>query len=209
MDLVKLQNESRPRVEEAFSFYVDLLYAIYTAPKPVVCLLDGDVKAGGVGIVAACDAVLSTERTTFEMGEVIFGLIPANVLPYLFALRMSPQKARYLTLVSRKLSAREALDLGLVDELFADEAFEKGARNVLKRLFRSSPSALAEAKAFTAELYGRPFDEVRALARDKFLELTSKEETMRAVEAFNEGETPPWFERYRPEVPLTEKGENQ
>ena len=205
MDLVRLQRESRGRVEKAFSFYLDLLYAIYTAPKPVVCLVDGDVKAGGVGIVAACDAVLSTERTTFEMAEVIFGLIPANVLPYLFSLRISPQKARYLTLFSKKLSAAEACNLGLVDELFSESDFEKGVRNILKRLFRSSPQALAEAKSFTADLLGRSFDEVRARAKDKFLELTGDGEVMQAVKAFNDGETPTWFERYKPGVPLTTK----
>ncbi len=205
MDLVKLQSESRERLEKAISFYVDLLYAIYTSAKPVVCLLDGDVKAGAVGIVSACDAVLSTDRTTFEMGEVIFGLIPANVLPYLFSLRISPQKARYLTLVSKKISASEALGLGIIDELYRDSDFEKGVRNVIKRLFRSSPRALAEAKSFTADLLGRPFDEIRALAKKKFLELTGRDEVTQAVKAFNDGETPAWFERYKPGVPLTTK----
>ena len=109
MDLIQLQALNRRReevkkeVEMAVSLYVELLYSIHTSPQPVICLLSGEVKAGGVGLACACDIILSTEDTTFELSEVLFGLIPANVLPYLLSLRITPQKARDLVLTSKRI----------------------------------------------------------------------------------------------------------
>ncbi|HUI69067.1 MAG TPA: enoyl-CoA hydratase/isomerase family protein, partial [Spirochaetia bacterium] len=118
----------------AVSLYGELLHGIFSSPLPFVCLLQGDVKAGGVGLVCACDIVVATEDVSFEMAEVLFGLIPANVLPYLLALRVPAQKVRYLVMSSKKLDAKEALRLNLVDELVSIEDAEKKVRDVMKRL---------------------------------------------------------------------------
>ena len=146
-------------------------------------------------------------RTHFEQDVLQVLKCPDGALrlPYLFGLRISPQKARYLTLTSKKVSAREALGLGMIDEIYADSDFERGVKGVVKRLFRSSPEALAQAKSFTRQLIGPRFEEMRVMAREKFLELTGRSDVMEAVEAFNEGDVPRWFGRYRPEKPLTFK----
>ena len=85
MDLARLaahdSARSRMDAERAVDSFAGVLQTIYSAHLPVVCLVEGEVKAGGVGLACACDIVVATERTTFELGEVIFGLIPANVLP--------------------------------------------------------------------------------------------------------------------------------
>ena len=113
---------------------------------------------------------MAGEHATFELGEVIFGLIPANVLPYMLALRMSPQKARYLVMSSRRISASEALRLNLVDEVGRPvHDAERRVREIFKRLLCSSPRALAAAKEFTAELLGTTPEEGSALARQQAL----------------------------------------
>ncbi len=201
MDLVQLQNlkAGMDRAEKALSLYVDLLSAIYNSPKPVICLVNGDVKAGGVGLMSACDIIIASNDSNFELSEVLFGLIPANVLPYLFSLRITPQKARYLILSSKRISAAEAHRLNLVDEIFPRHELEKAVRTVIKRLFRSSPGALAETKAFTKMLLGKELDTARELAKEKLLELIKRPEVIHAVTAFNEGSVPDWFGRYRPQ----------
>ena len=167
----------------------------------MVCLVDGEVKAGGVGLAVACDIIVATERATFELGEVIFGLIPANVLP-LLTLRVSPQKARSLVLSSRRISAREALHLDLVDDVVPPVDAEGKVREIFKRLLCSSPHALAAAKEFTAELIGATPAEASALARQRLVELMHDPRTLDGVRAFQEGHTPSWFSRFRPSRPL-------
>jgi len=163
------------------------------------------VKAGGVGLACACDIVVAGEGASFELGEVIFGLIPANVLPYVLSLRMPLQKARYLVLSSRRIPAAEALRLNLVDEVVSEGDAEHRLREIFKRLLCSSPRALAAAKEFTAELIGKTPAQGAALARGRLLELMRDPSTLAGVRAFQEGELPGWFARFRPERPLASR----
>jgi len=206
MDLARwaapVSPNSRSEAEDAVDRYASVLKAIFSARVPIVCLVEGEVRAGGVGLVCACDIVVAGERASFELGEVIFGLIPTNVLPYMLSLRMAPQKARYLVLSSRRITASEALRLNLVDEIVPDADGERRVREIFKRLLCSSPRALAAAKEFTAELIGTTPEEGGVLARRRLLEMMRDPSTMEGVRAFQEGHAPAWFSRFRPERPL-------
>jgi len=206
MDLGRLasseQRTSAAEAEAAVARYAGVLSSIFTAPLPVVCIVRGEVKAGGVGLACACDIVVASEDASFELGEVIFGLIPANVLPYVLSLRMPPQKARYLVLSSRRIPAAEALRLGLVDEVVSNGDAEHRLREIFRRLLCSSPRALAAAKEFTAELIGKTPEQGGELARGRLLQLMRDPSTLAGVRAFQEGELPGWFARFRPERPL-------
>ena len=193
---------ARADAEKAVDCYAGVLEKIFSAALPVVCLVEGEVKAGGVGLVCACDIVVAGERATFELGEVIFGLIPANVLPYMLALRVTAQKARYLVMSSHRISASEALRLNLVDELVAGGDVERRVREIFKRLLCSSPRALAAVKEFTAELIGKTPEEGSVLARRRLLEMMHDPPTLEGVKAFQEGHVPAWFSRFRPSRPL-------
>ncbi len=204
MDLVMLQSvgEKKGIAEEAIDLYIDMLSFIYTCKQPVICIINGAVKAGGIGLINACDIVISSDKSTFELSEVYFGLIPANLLPYLFLLRIPPQKVRYLILTAKRLKAEEAERLNLVDEVFSIEDIEKGIKLIIKNLFRASPYALAETKLFTKTLIEDRMSKISKMAKDKLLEMTSKKEVIEAVKSFNEGNVPEWFDKYKPEHPL-------
>ena len=199
-------HDSRGSQAEAKSVvgrYADLLDAMFRAPLPVVCLVQGEVKAGGLGLVCASDIVVATEAASFELGEVLFGLIPANVLPYLLALRVPPQKARYLMLSSMRITAPEALRLNLVDELLPSaQLAEQRLREIFGRLLRSSPRALSQAKEFTAELIGKPQGQAAALARRHLLRMLRDPAALEGVRAFQDGDLPPWFSRFKPKGPM-------
>ena len=213
MDLSRLAApaavHSGTAAEDAVGRYADVLQALFTSPLPVVCLVEGETKAGGVGIACACDIVVAGEHASFELGEVIFGLIPANVLPYMLALRMSPQKARYLVMSSRKIAAAEALRVNLVDEVASGRDIEGRLKEIFKRLLCSSPHALAAAKEFTAELLGTTPEEGSALARRRLLQMMREPSTLDGVRAFQEGHMPAWFTRFKPQGPLSLSGESE
>ncbi len=204
MDLVFLQNVDGDRTvgEETVGMYVDLLLKIYEAPKPVIALVNGDVKAGGMGLVGACDIIVASEHSTFELSEVLLGLIPANVLPFVFALRIKPQKARYLIMTAKRLTASEAKSEGLVDEVYPIEELEKQLKSLIKGLFRAAPHAVAETKHFTQAILSKNMDEASNLAKDKILEMIGMPEVREGIAAFNEGGIPPWFGKFKPEKPL-------
>ncbi|MBU1077309.1 MAG: enoyl-CoA hydratase/isomerase family protein [Spirochaetes bacterium] len=204
MDLAMLQSidTENDDARKTVSSYVELLTLIYTSPKPVICLINGAVKAGGVGLACVCDIIVASERSTFELSEVFFGLIPANVLPFIYSLRIPPQKARYLILTAKRLNAEEAKELHLVDEVFEEEGLEKGLKGIIKNIFRASPKAMAEAKKFTGALYHKNVKDGSDLARDKLLEMIADPKVKEGIRAFNEGSFPEWFEKFKPEKPL-------
>jgi enoyl-CoA hydratase/carnithine racemase len=206
MDLAGLaaagEEARKEGIDEAVAAYVSLLSGIHEAPKPVIALLAGPVKAGGVGLVSACDVVVASEESTFELGEAFFGIIPANVLPFLFGVRLPLQKVRYLILTGRTLSGADARGIGLVDELYPAAELERGARELVRRMWRTSPAAVAEAKAFTRALLDLGFEEAKVRAREKLAGLLGGGEVMAAIRAFNDGGVPPWFGKWRPSAPL-------
>lgn len=203
MDLVSLQNrEDMGSVREALDNYVKACTSIFESGKPTVALVQGEVKAGGVGLACCCDAVLATENSSFELGEVLFGLLPANVLPFILGYRISVQKARYMVLTSKKIGADEALRIGLIDELYPAEKLERGAKNLIKRFLRSSPRALAEGKQFSLDIAHKIPEEVRDAAKEQLLSLIESEEAHQAITAFNAGDLPEWFSSFKPEHPL-------
>ncbi|MBN1898440.1 MAG: enoyl-CoA hydratase/isomerase family protein [Spirochaetes bacterium] len=208
MDLSFLQSldqsteENRKKADETVSLYVDLLSLIHFSAKPVICVVKGEVKAGGVGLVAACDVVLASEKSTFELSEVFFGLIPANVIPFLLSVRMSPQKIKYLVLTAKKLLAEKARDIGLVDEVFSETEMEKGIKSIIKKLLRASPEALKETKEFINRLSREDIKEASKTAKETLLRLIRNKNVIQAIKDFNEGNTPVWFEKYRPAKPI-------
>jgi methylglutaconyl-CoA hydratase len=193
--------------EEAVGLYRGILYTLFTCAKPVISVVQGDVKAGGLGIVCASDIVLAAEHASAELSEVIFGLIPANVLPYVLQTRISVSKARYVILTAKRMDAREAYRLGLFDEVFPPEQLEKGVKKICKQLFRSSPEALARTKAFTAKLMETPFSRRPALAEGELLEIFGNKDSRQAIIQFQEGELPSWFASFSPQRPLVLKPE--
>jgi polyketide biosynthesis enoyl-CoA hydratase PksH len=126
-----------------------LWYRLASGPFCSVAHVRGKVNAGGVGFVAACDVVIAQTSAEFALSELLFGLFPACVLPFL-SRRIGAAKANYFTLLTRSIGAAQARDWGLVDEV-ADNS-EELLRLHLLRLRRLNPRKLGAYKAYMREL---------------------------------------------------------
>jgi polyketide biosynthesis enoyl-CoA hydratase PksH len=127
----------------------DLWLQLAQGPFVSVAAVSGKVNAGGVGFVAACDIVLADESASFSLSELLFGLFPACVLPFLVR-RIGTTKANYLTLTTQALGAKEAQSWGLVDR--CEPALTPLLHRHLLRLRRLSPAAVARYKAYMQSL---------------------------------------------------------
>ncbi|MEM8637296.1 MAG: enoyl-CoA hydratase/isomerase family protein [Cyanobacteria bacterium P01_G01_bin.54] len=172
------------------------LKTLYASPKPTIACVEGPATGGGVGLVAACDLVLATDAASFQLSEVIVGMIPALIAPFLLR-RLTPARLNYLTLSSRRLDAAQAQQWGLVDEV--SSALPKTLRRQLKQLFRSSPAAIAQSKAYFERLNPADLDQQLAIAQETLLTWLAQPETVAGIQQFAEGFSPPWFATYRPQ----------
>lgn len=92
----------------------DLWLKMATGPYITISHVRGKVNAGGMGFVAASDIILADQTAQFSLSELLFGLLPACVLPFLIR-RIGFQKANYLTLMTKPISIQEAHTWSLVD----------------------------------------------------------------------------------------------
>ncbi len=198
MDLDFLIAHAGEDQSERIGAYARCMERLRGSDKAVVCLIDGEAMGGGVGLAAAADVVIATARSQFALPECVLGLIPAMVMPLLCE-RMPVQKARWMALSSRNVKAEEALELGLVDEMVEGPIqLEQALRRVLKRLLRASPRAVARLKRYSSEIANLSrIDALQAGAERTSQDLLELE-TIAAIRGFIAGESPPWFERYRP-----------
>src|ERR1051326_1647703 len=94
----------------ALESFAECLRRIRNGSKPAIALVRGVAVGGGVGLAGGRDAVLATTDATFAQTELLFGLIPAIVLPYI-AQRVVEQKLRWIALRAQPLTAQEALEI--------------------------------------------------------------------------------------------------
>ena len=168
-----------------------LLRAIVACPKPVVAKIAGTVRAGGLGIVGACDVAVSAGSVTYAFTEARLGIAPA-VISLTTLPRMDPRKAHRWCLTGESFDAHAAADAGLISQAVPQAELDEAVAAVTAELLLASPQGLAETK----RLLGRPMlaaldgegEEIGKLSADLF----ASEEAAEGMRAFAERRPPRW-----------------
>jgi enoyl-CoA hydratase len=166
-----------------------LLRHIVALPKPVVGSIDGHVRAGGLGIVGACDLVLAGPKSTFAFTEVRLGLAPAMIslttLP-----RLEPRAASRYYLTGETFDAAAAARIGLITEAVAD--IDAGTLAVLDVLRACSPQGLRETKLLLTAGMLDSFEARAPALADLSARLFGSSEAAEGMAAFLEKRPPSW-----------------
>jgi enoyl-CoA hydratase len=165
---------------------IALLRLIVELPKPVVGSIDGHVRAGGMGLVGACDIVLAGPASTFAFTEVKLGLAPAMIslttLP-----RLQPRAASRYYLTGETFDAATAQNIGLITEAVDD--IDAATHALLDTLRKASPQGLRETKPLTTKAVS--FAEADALA-EQSARLFASDEAREGMTSFLEKRPPRW-----------------
>jgi enoyl-CoA hydratase len=166
-----------------------LLRQILELPKPVVATLDGHVRAGGLGLLGACDMVFAGPRSTFAFSEARLGLAPA-VISLTTLPRLSSRAAGRYFLTGEVFDAAQAARIGLVTEAAEDPG--KARDEVLDALRKASPQGLAESKKLTTAAILRRFDDDGEAVAGLSARLFASEEAGEGIQSFRERRPPRW-----------------
>jgi methylglutaconyl-CoA hydratase len=131
-----------------------MLRTIYECPKPTIARVQGDVFAGGMGLVAACDIVVSVDNAQYCLSEVKLGLIPATISPYVVR-AMGARAAHRYFLTAERFSAQEAHRIGFVHELASAEQLDAKLAEITQALCNAGPQAVKACKKLLHEVAGR------------------------------------------------------
>jgi methylglutaconyl-CoA hydratase len=167
--------------------FPELLELIWSAPKPVVAVVRGPARAGGVGLLAACDVVVAGSSATFAFSEVRLGLVPA-VISAVVLPRMVPHIAHRLMLTGQVFDAEIAAAGGLVDLVVPDADVNGEVRAQLVHLTAGAPTALAETKRLLRAGSALRFDDLLELSARFF----AGDEGQEGIASFREKRPARW-----------------
>jgi methylglutaconyl-CoA hydratase len=170
-----------------------MLQAIYECPKPTIAAVQGDVFAGGMGLVAACDMAVSVRTATYCLSEVKLGLIPATISPYVIR-AMGARAAHRYFLTAERFSAQEAHRIGFVHELVGAEALEAKVNELAQALVSASPAAVRACKRLVQDVAERAIDdELIAATVQGIADIRASEQGREGVQSFLQKRKPAWL----------------
>jgi methylglutaconyl-CoA hydratase len=170
-----------------------MLRAIYECPKPTIARVQGDVFAGGVGLVAACDMAVSVDTATYCLSEVKLGLIPATISPYVIRAMGARASHRYF-LTAERFSAAEAHRIGLVHEVVAADALDTKVTELTSALVSASPNAVRACKRLVQDVAEREIDDALvAHTVAGIADIRSSVEGKEGVQSFLQKRKPSWL----------------
>ena len=166
----------------------DLWKKMSEMPCAVISHVQGAANAGGIGFVSASDIVVGAESATFSLSELLFGLMPAMVMPFLIR-RIGFAKANCLTLTTKPISCAQAETWGLADIRSAESGTV--VRGLAARIAKTPKDGIARYKAYVNRLC--PIDaEMRRKAVEANLEVFGDETNLQRIAEFTLHRKYPW-----------------
>jgi len=171
--------------------FPQILETLWTSTKPVIARLAGPARAGGLGLVAACDIAIAADTVTFALTEVRIGVVPAlisvTVLP-----RLLPRAANELFLTGETFDAARAVAIGLLNKAVPAEELGGEVERYADMLALGAPGAMAATKA----MLRAPRPQSMAEDLQQMLELSARhfgsDEGREGMAAFLEKRPPAW-----------------
>jgi methylglutaconyl-CoA hydratase len=194
---LKEQREARVGGSSPLASLPAIFMRLWNCRQPVVCRLNGPVRAGGMGLVASCDFVVAPAQVNFSFTEVRIGVVPAVIsVPVLR--RVAPQPAHRLFLTGEVFDAALAREIGLVDEVAPEGELDETVSALVAKLMRGGPEALALTKGLAHTIAALPpeqaFERVTTLSEGRFASAEGQEGML----SFAEKRDPAWIpERFR------------
>jgi methylglutaconyl-CoA hydratase len=169
----------------------DVLQHMSNCAKPIVGRINGAARAGGLGLIGACDIAVAPQDATFGFAEVRIGVVPAviavTVLP-----RLAPRAAAELFLTGETFDGRRAAEVGLINRAVPAEDLDAEVDRYLGMLRKGGPEAVTQVKRLLRRVRELPesqaFAEMATLSAERF----GSAEAVEGMRAFAEKRPPGW-----------------
>ncbi len=174
---------------DIFKIYADLLKKVVVFPKPTLAKVNGYCLAGGMGLMLSCDIVIAKKESKFGTPEVNVGLWPMMIGALIF--RNAPRKkAMEMILLGERMTADEALEMGLITRVVDSGELDSEVDKVLKMLSSKSPIGMKIGKGAFNDMANMGFEEALDFLSGKIAEVASTEDAIEGITAFIEKRDP-------------------
>ena len=170
----------------------EMMRVVFECPKPTIARIQGDVYAGGTGLVAACDVAVSVDSAHYCLSEVRLGMIPATISPYVIR-AMGARAAHRYFLTAERFTAAEALRIGFIHEVVAHDCLDQKVADIAKAFVGAGPAALTACKRLLHAVAGREITpELIAMTAEGIASIRVSDEGTEGLQAFLNKRKPAW-----------------
>ena len=170
--------------------YNPIIQKIRTIEKPIIAAVNGVAAGAGANIALACDIVVASEQASFIQAFSKIGLIPDSAGTFFLPRLIGFQKATALMMLGDKVSANEALDLGMIYKVFPQETFEEEVNKMATTLANMPTKALGLTKRLLNQSLTNTLEQQLAFESDLQIEASSSNDYFEGVAAFVEKRKP-------------------
>lgn len=170
----------------------NMLKALNFIPQPTIAKIQGAAFGGAVGLASCCDIVIASEKASFSLSEVKFGLIPATISPYVVS-AIGQKAARRYFQTAERFFADKAMQLGLVDEVTTVNELDESVNNMINTLLANGPVAMRQAKQLVFDIAYQTIDQDLITETSKRIAaIRISEEGQEGLGSFFEKRKPSW-----------------
>lgn len=174
---------------DGFQYYADLLKRIAAFSKPTVARVNGYCLAGGTGFMLACDIVIAADNARFGTPEVNVGLFPMMIGALIFR-NVLRKKAMEMVLLGEKMTAEQALEMGMITRVVPAGKLDEEVGNVLEVLSGKSPIGIKLGKEAFYKTTDMPFEEAVDYLSTQLKAVIATEDAKEGITAFIEKRKP-------------------
>ncbi|MBM9530002.1 enoyl-CoA hydratase/isomerase family protein [Desulfoprunum benzoelyticum] len=172
-----------------------LLKQIHALSVPSIAAVNGACLGGGMEVAIACDMVVAARSAVFGQPEIKLGFLPPYAAVRLPRL-VGPSRAIEICTTGKRYSAESMQQMGVVCDVFDDDALEKGVANLTKEIQHASPLIIRLNKKAVNQHVGMAIDDAMESVNDIFLnQLMHTEDTLEGLKSFEEKRRPEWKNR--------------
>lgn len=191
---VNISEHSREKISELLKTFHSVFFTLMDLKIPTLCLVKSGALGGGAELALFCDLVVASKNAYFSHPEIKLGCFPPVSLVSLG--QINPKKALEIILTGEKLTAKQALEAGLINHVFTDEDFKEKTQELINSIISNSSSViLTTLKAFKRTNYTGLKEKLELSEKIYLEELMELEDSKEGIESFLEKRKPVWKER--------------
>ena len=160
---VDVADHTPEKMDHMLKVFNDLCLGLHRSPKPTVAAVRRMALGGGCELAAFCDLLVASDKATFGQPEIKVGVYPV-LGAALFAQMVGPKAANEILLTGRTYSAAEAKDLGLANQVWADDSFDEELAAYLLAMTANSGLVMSLTKKAILASAGKDPDSALAVA---------------------------------------------
>jgi cyclohexa-1,5-dienecarbonyl-CoA hydratase len=192
---VDVRDHTRKNVPEMLEAVHGVIRKLFTVPQVTIALVDGVCLGGGCELATSCDFVIASADSSFATPEIQVGCYPPVALAR-FSSLIGYHRAAEMILTGRKLSAAEALAIGLVNRVLPGDQLEAGLGSLVEELLGNSSAVLRITLKGLRELSLKGFSDALSRSEDLYRnELLHTEDVEEGIRAFLEKRKAQWMHR--------------